>query len=211
MKAVVLDYGGVLTSPVGASITAWLEADGIRPESFTAVLKEWLGRDAAPGTPIHRLELGELSIAEFDALLAARLQTYDGGPVAAQGVLSRLFAGLRPDPAMWRLAEDLRAAGHRVALLSNSWGDTYPRDRLTALFDPIVISAEVGLRKPDPAIYRLVLERLGVDAEECVFVDDAEPNIAGARALGLEAVLHTDAATTRAALAALVPELGGVA
>lgn len=210
VEAVVFDYGGVLTTPVRHSIAAWLEADGIRPESFSAVLKEWLGRDAPPGTPIHRLELGELSVPEFDALLAARLTTYDGGPVAAEGVLSRLFAEMRPDPAMTALAAELRATGLRTAILSNSWGKTYAAQVL-ADFAPVVISGEVGLRKPDPAIFALVLERLGLPADACVFIDDAEPNVVGARAAGLHAVLHTDPAATRAALTDLVPALGGAA
>jgi len=207
VKAVVFDYGGVLTTPMGDSITAWLETDGIRPESFTSALKEWLGRNAEPGTPIHRLETGELSIEQFDALLAARLTTYSGTPVDPAGVLRRLFAGMGTDEDMYLLIAELRAAGLKVALLSNSWGNTYPRGRLAELMDAIVISGEVGLRKPDPAIYRLVLERLDVAPQEAVFVDDAEPNLEGARAVGLVTVLHRDAAGTRAALTKLIPDL----
>lgn len=209
LKALVLDYGGVLTTPIGDSIRAWIAAERIVPESFTAVLKEWLGRDAASGTPIHRLESGELSVKEFDALLAARLTTYDDTPVHPDGVLTRLFAGMRPDEEMWQLAAEARAAGLRTALLSNSWGDFYPHDRLAEVFDTVVISERVGLRKPEAAIFRLVLDELGVDPGEAVFVDDAAPNIDGARAAGLTAVLHTTAAATRAELAALVPALKG--
>jgi putative hydrolase of the HAD superfamily len=124
-------------------------------------------------------------------------------------VLERLFAGMRPEPAMFALAEELRDARIRVALLSNSWGNTYARERVDALFDPVVISGEVGLRKPLAPIFELTLERLGVPAERVVFVDDAEPNVLGARAVGMRALLHTDAATTRAALTELVPALGG--
>jgi len=207
ITAVVFDYGGVLTTPIGDSIAAWLTADGIRPDSFTSTLKEWLGRNAEPGTPIHRLETGELSIEEFDALLAARLTTYDGTPVDPVGVLRRLFAGMGAAEPMYDLIANLRAAGIATALLSNSWGNTYPRGLLAGLMDAMVISGEVGLRKPEPAIYRLALERLGVAAPEAVFVDDAEPNVLGARALGMRGVLHTDAASTRAALAALIPAL----
>lgn len=207
LQGVLLDYGGVLTTPVGESIRAWLATDGIVPDSLTRVLKAWLGRDAAPGSPIHRLETGELGVAEFDALLAAELSTHDGRPVEATGVLRRLFAGLRPDPAMFDLVGDLRAAGLRVGLLSNSWGNTYPRERIDAAFDTVVISGEVGLRKPQAEIYEHALARLGLPAEATAFVDDAEPNLAGARAVGLRTVLHTDAATTRAALAAWVPGL----
>jgi len=207
VDAVVFDYGGVLTLPVRESIDAWLEADGIDPASFSRTLKAWLSRDAQDGTPIHRLETGELSVSEFDALLAAELTTVDGRPVDPVGVLQRLFAGMQPDPAMFALVEDLRAAGIRVGLLSNSWGNTYPRERIDALFDPVVISGEVGLRKPLSAIYQLALERLDLPAKRVLFIDDAEPNILGARCVGLQAFLHTDAVTTRAALAALIQDL----
>jgi epoxide hydrolase-like predicted phosphatase len=207
VDAVVFDYGGVLTLPVRESIDAWLEADGIDPASFSRTLKAWLSRDAQDGTPIHRLETGELSVPEFDALLAAELATVDGRPVDPVGVLKRLFAGMQPDPAMFALVEDLRAAGVRVGLLSNSWGNTYPRERIDALFDPVVISGEVGMRKPLAPIYELALERLGIPAGRVLFIDDAEPNILGARRVGLQAFLHADAVTTRAALAALIPDL----
>jgi epoxide hydrolase-like predicted phosphatase len=207
VDAVVFDFGGVLTNPVRDSIAAWLEADGIESASFSRTLKAWLSRDAAEGTPIHRLETGELSVEEFEVLLAAELTTVDGGPVRPVGVLARLFAGMRPDPEMFALAGDLRDVGVRVALLSNSWGNTYPRERIDALFDPVVISGEVGLRKPLAPIYELTLEQLGLQAERVVFVDDAEPNVLGARAVGMQALLHADAGATRAALAALVPEV----
>lgn len=209
VEAVILDFGGVLTTPIRDSIAAWIEADGIRPESFTSTLKEWLGRNASPGTPIHRLETGELAEEEFDALLAARLTTYAGTPVDPAGVLRRLFGGITADEAMYALVADLKRAGVKVALLSNSWGSIYPRARLEELFDVVVISGEVGLRKPDAAIFELALERLGVPAESAVFVDDVEVNVEGARAAGLTGVVHTDAATTRAALADLVPDLAG--
>ncbi|MEV4942836.1 HAD family hydrolase [Streptomyces zaomyceticus] len=207
VEAVAFDYGGVLTAPVRESIAAWLKADGIEPESFSRTLKAWLSRSAPTGTPIHRLETGELPVAEFDTLLAAQLTTVDGRPVDPVGVLSRLLAGMRPDPAMFALVEELRALGVRVALLSNSWGNTYPRERLDTLLDPVVISGEVGLRKPQAEIYELTRARLGLDADRVLFLDDAEPNVLGARAVGMRAHLHIDALTTRAAIAALVPGL----
>ncbi|TJZ54064.1 HAD family phosphatase [Streptomyces piniterrae] len=210
VEAVVFDYGGVLTTPVRHSIAAWLAADGIEPASFSRTLKAWLSRTSQDGTPIHRLETGELSVAEFDALLAAELTTVHGGPVDPVGVLDRLFAGMGPDPAMFKLVEDLLDRGIRVGLLSNSWGNSYPREQIDGLFDPVVISGEVGLRKPLAPIYQLVLKRLGLSApsaDRVLFVDDAEPNVLGARAVGMQALLHTDAATTRASIAALIPDL----
>jgi HAD superfamily hydrolase (TIGR01509 family) len=207
IDAVLFDYGGVLTLPVRDSIAGWLEADGIDPRSFSRTLKAWLSRDAADGTPIHRLETGELPAHEFDTLLAAELTTIDGRALVPEGMLQRIFAGMRPDQEMFDLVDDLRSAGVRVGLLSNSWGNTYPRERIDALLDPVVISGEVGLRKPHAAIFELAVARLGLPAGRVLFIDDAEPNILGAHAVGLQGLLHTDATTTRAALAALVPDL----
>lgn len=114
---------------------------------------------------------------------------------------------MTPNPDMFALVADLRSAGVKVALLSNSWGNTYPRPRINALFDPVVISGEVGLRKPIAAIYMLTLQRLHVAAGQAVFVDDAEANLNGARAVGLSAWQHLDATSTRAALAELIPSI----
>ncbi|MFJ2667511.1 HAD family hydrolase [Nocardia fluminea] len=207
VDAVLFDYGGVLTGPVRDSIAAWLAADGIEPESFSRTLRDWMSRDAADGTPVHRLETGALPVAAFEALLAAELQTTDGRVVRPDGMLSRLFAGMQADSAMFELVEDLRATGLKVGLLSNSWANTYPRARIDELFDPVVISGEVGLRKPHAAIYELALGSLVVPADRVLFIDDAEPNVLGARAVGLQALLHVDHLSTRAALTELVPNL----
>jgi epoxide hydrolase-like predicted phosphatase len=207
IDAVLFDYGGVLNSPVKHSIAGWLAADGIEPESFSRTLRAWMSRNAADGTPVHRLETGALPAADFEALLAAELRTTDGRVVAPDGILSRLFAGMQADSAMFGLVDELRATGLKVGLLSNSWGNTYPRARIDELFDPVVISGEVGLRKPQAAIYELALDRLGVPADRVLFIDDAEPNVFGARAAGLQSLLHIDHASTRAALAELVPGL----
>ena len=205
VDAAVFDYGGVLTTPVRDSIAAWLDRDGIDPASFSRTLKAWLSRSAPDGTPIHRLETGELSTAEFDVLLAAELVGKDGGTVAPEDLLSGLFAQMRPDLAMFDLVQDLKAAGVRVALLSNSWGNTYPRERIDAVFDLVVISGEVGMRKPNPDIFGHMLGLLDVRPERVVLVDDAESNTDGAARLGMHAILHTDHNNTRKKLARLVP------
>jgi putative hydrolase of the HAD superfamily len=210
VEAVVFDYGGVLTSAVRDTTAQWLAADRIDHDSFYAVMREWMARDVDTVTPVHRLETGELAEAEFEVALAARLTTTSGGPVDAAGLLGRLFAGMRPDEDMLDLMGELRKAGIKVGLLSNSWANTYPAD-LAARCDAVVISGDVGLRKPDPAIYRLVLDQLGLSADRCVFVDDAPVNVDAATALGMRALRHTDAASTRAALRELVPSLGKVA
>jgi epoxide hydrolase-like predicted phosphatase len=207
VDAVVFDYGGVLTTPVRDSIRAWLDRDRIDPASFSAALKAWMSRSAAEGTPVHRLETGELRIADFDALLAAELVAVDGGQVEPVDLLKGLFADMRPDPAMFDLVADVKAAGVQVALLSNSWGNTYPRDHIDAVFSPVVISGEVGMRKPNRDIFVHTLDLLGLPPERVVLVDDAEPNTEGARRAGMDTVLHGDAETTRTELARLVPSL----
>ena len=206
IDVVVFDYGGVLTTPLRVSTPLWLAADRITPDSFTDTMRDWLGRDAAAGSPVHRLEIGELPGAEFERLFAARLVTEDGSPVVAAGLLQRLFAGMAIDEKMVALVADLRAAGLRLGLLSNSWANTYP-DELLALFDAVVISGEVGLRKPDPVIYGLVLDKLAVPAARSVFVDDAPVNVTAAIDLGMHGIRHEDADRTRAALTELIPAL----
>ncbi len=210
VDAVLFDYGGVLTGPVGDSIAAWHTADGIDPASFTETLRRWLSRTVHWHTPIHRLETGELPAEEFEEIFAAALRTLDGRPVDAAGLLRRMFAGMRPDPAMFDLVEALKRCGVRVGLLSNSWGNTYPREQIDALFDAVVISGEVGMRKPQPKIYRHALELIGVSECRTLFVDDAEPNVLGAQAVGLRALQHLNPRCTRTALSALVPDLSVV-
>lgn len=207
IDAAVFDYGGVLTTPMRDSIAAWLEQDGIDPASFSRTLNAWLSRSAPDGTPIHRLETGELSPSEFDALLAAELVGKDGGNVAPADLLKGLFAQMRLDPAMFDLVQDLKDAGVQVALLSNSWGNTYPHERIDAAFDLVVISGEVGMRKPNPDIFAHALDLLDVRPERVVFIDDAEPNTDGAALLGMHTILHTDYEDTRKKLARLVPAL----
>lgn len=207
VRAVVFDYGGVLTTPTRDSINAWLTEERIRPELFSAALKEWLSRDAPAGTPVHLLETGELDADGFNKAMAARLRTVDDHPVTPDDLLGRLFGRMRPEPAMLTMVRDLRERGIRTAMLSNSWGniDTYPWEQLAGLFESTVLSGEVGLRKPDPRIYRMSLDALGLPAEQTAFVDDGAPNVDAARELGMHAVLHTGPAETRTRLAELLP------
>src|SRR6185437_5067893 len=122
VTAVIFDYGGVLTSPIGDSIREWIDADGVSPESFHRTLEAWLSRNAPVDSPVHRLERGEITADGFADLLAAELVRTDGSPVDAAGLLDRIFAGVEPDEAMYILVDDVRALGIKVGLLSNSWG-----------------------------------------------------------------------------------------
>ena len=116
-----------------------------------------------------------------------------------------MFAGLEPDAAMLGAVGAARAAGVRTGLISNSWGlGIYDRLDSTDLFDATVISGEVGMHKPQPEIYLLACERLGVEPAAAVFVDDLRENCAGAEEVGMTAVLHRDSAETIARLEQLL-------
>jgi putative hydrolase of the HAD superfamily len=202
--AVAFDYGGVLTTPLAPAFRAWAQADRIDPESLSGALRDWLAPDGPADNPVHRLETGTLDHAEFGALLAAQLRRLDGSEVAAENLMERLFAGLRLEPLMLDLVGSLRERGIATALLSNSWGNSYPMEVLQPLFDVVVISGEVGLRKPDPAVYSHTLDALGARPRQVAFVDDLEHNVAAARALGMHGVLHVDPLTTTAVLNDLI-------
>lgn len=199
-QAVIFDYGGVMTNSIRSIVGAWMERDGIDPSSFSDAMREWLGSDAAEGNPVHLLETGDMAIEEFDLHLASRLRTVDGRPVAASGLSASLFAGMHPDEAMFDLVAELRDMGVPVGLLSNSWGNGYPRQRLDACFDVVVISGEVGMRKPNLDIYQHCLAGIGIDAGSAIFVDDAEQNIDGARRAGMRAIQHAGEPATRVLL-----------
>jgi len=108
----------------------------------------------------------------------------------ADGLLARLFSHFEHAPDMSGLVRRARAAGLRTGLLSNSWGNDYPRDGWDEMFDVVVISGEVGMRKPEPGIFEHTLDLMGLAPEQTVFVDDLRPNIEAAVALGMVGVHH---------------------
>lgn len=142
------------------------------------------------GSPVHLLERGEMPVGEFDAALAAGLAER-GSPVDADGLTRRMLADFAElDASMVGLVRRARDAGIRTALLSNSWGNEYPAELMDGLFDAVVISGEVRMRKPELRIYRHTAELLGVPPGECVMVDDLPHNVAAAAAAGMVGVLH---------------------
>jgi len=215
LRALVVDWGGVLTEPLGTAMQAWADVDGVDFEHYQQVMREWFGPavtraregddrgdpvDLARDNPIAALERGEIEVPHFEDQLAARLSTSTGHPVSPRGLLARMFAQFEHEPAMSALVLRARRAGLRTGLLSNSWGNDYPREGWDEMFDAIVISGEVGMRKPEPEIFAHVLDLLGVSAAETVFVDDLPHNVRAARDLGLVAVLHTSYDDTAAEL-----------
>jgi putative hydrolase of the HAD superfamily len=204
IRGLVVDYGGVLTVPIRTAFDAWLDADRISRKEFGALFREWT---ATEDNPVHRIETGTITGEEFAAELVARLRDVDGAEIPPAGLIDRIFAGLVLDRDALVMLRAARAAGLRTALLSNSWAMSYPWADLGPLLDARVVSGDVGLRKPDPAIYHLAAEKLGLRLDECAFVDDIETNVDAARALGMYAVHHTDLARTLAALVEAIPAL----
>jgi epoxide hydrolase-like predicted phosphatase len=199
-RGLLVDYGGVLTDSVGRSFRAFERTHGIpRGTVLELLLAAYETHD--DGGLVARIELGRMDTPEFDRALAERLREA-GYDVPGEDLVARLFDGMRPAGRVWDLVAQARAQGVATGLLSNSWGTaSYPRERLAELFDVQVISGEVGLRKPDPAIFRLTLEQLDLPAEACAFVDDLDRNVAVATELGIHGVLHRDAVTTAEELA----------
>ncbi len=195
----LVDYGGVLTNPLPEFMAAWVKADGIDPDRFAELMRRWLG-PASDRNPVHDLETGRIGAAEFERLLAAELidQTpaQPGEADRGVGMLTRMFSGMRVEASMVDVVRAARATGVRTGLLSNSWGLDYERDGWDTLFDAVVISGEVGLRKPDPAIYALAAQQLDLPPEQIVFVDDLRPNVRAAAAAGMVGVQHVDLETT---------------
>jgi putative hydrolase of the HAD superfamily len=195
--ALIVDYAGVMTAPLHDVLRAWMVADRLDPARCGQFMRELEHRSAYENSgPAYGLETGTWTPEEFEQAFVAEMAEAGLGTVAAEGLLERMFGGLARDHAMADAVGKARAAGIRTALLSNSFGLDYPREDWDRLFDTAVISGEVGLRKPDPAIYRLTCSRVGVRPEDAVFVDDLLPNVEAAEALGMAGVHHTDAAGT---------------
>ena len=206
-RGLIIDWGGVMTSPIADTVRAWLDSEGIDHDSYAAVMRPWVHAAYDPaedGNPIHALERGECTSGEFERLLASMLVRRDGGQVLAEGLLTRMFAASLLSEPMYAAVHAVRAAGLRTCLLSNSWGsDAYPRDVFEDLYHAVVISAEVGMRKPEERIFRHAADLLGLVPSECVFIDDMEANVRVAEATGMYGVLHTQPEVTVARLAEL--------
>jgi putative hydrolase of the HAD superfamily len=188
LKALLVDFGGVLTTNVFESFRAFCRDEGLDPDAFLNLFRS----DPEAIADLRRVERGEVDEDEFAERIGGRL-----GVKETTGLVDRLFARIEPDGEMVGAVRRARGAGIRTGLLSNSMGSgRYDRDSFPELFDTVVISGEVGMHKPEPEIFRLAAERLECPAEECVFVDDLRENCEGAEAVGMTAVLHRGAERT---------------
>jgi epoxide hydrolase-like predicted phosphatase len=188
VKGLLVDFGGVLTTNVFDSFKAFCRAEGLPEDSVKNMFRE----RGAGLSLLRRLEKGEITAAGFAQEFAPLLG------VDPDNLVGRLFGGIRPDAAMGEAVRRARGAGIKTGLISNSWGEglAYEPALLEELFDAVVISGDVGMHKPEPAIFLLGAERIGVAPEDCVFVDDLRENCAGAEAVGMKAILHRGAEGT---------------
>lgn len=206
LRGLIVDFYGVLTDGIDPAMRAWSELDDVDYSQFQSVMADWLGDFAgfqARFNPVHALERGEIEIPDFESAMAARLVTREGGPVRAEGLVARMLGRFTHAHDMAGLVRRAKAAGIATALLSNSWGDQYVRDGWQDMFDVVVISGEVGMRKPEARIFEHTLLRLGLPASSCVLVDDHQTNVRAASALGIIGVLHRDYRSTAEELEAL--------
>jgi len=210
MLGLIVDWGGVLTMPIHAAIGRWLKVTGVDQDHYGTVVRRWV--EPLPGeiSPVHRLERGELAVEDFEHLLSAAL-ALEGSTVEARGLVGKMFADLAIyEDSMTSLVTRARAAGIRTGLLSNSWGNEYDRTDWHEMFDAVVISGEVGMRKPEPGIFELAVDRMGLPADECVFIDDMAHNIVAAEQAGLVGIVHRTFDETAAELEALFPGAGWI-
>ena len=208
IRGVICDFGGVLTNPLVESFVAMQESSGISLEALGNAMVHVAEEDGAH--PLYELETGRMSEHDFLGRLGTVLSEQLGRPVQLHGFGEAYFAELQPNDPMIEAMRALRTRGYRMALLTNNvrewqplWRPMLPVDEI---FEVLVDSGFVGMRKPDPEIYELTLERLGLPAQACLFVDDTEPNCHTATGLGMTAVHFRD---TDQALAEIAAALDG--
>jgi putative hydrolase of the HAD superfamily len=186
----LLDWGGVMTTNLFAAFGAFCATEGVAPD----LLREAFRHDEETRDALIAFEEGRMN----DDLFASHLARALGLPHdRAEGLLDRMMAGATVEPDMVDMVRHARAAGIRVAMVSNSWGELrYPQEIVAELFDATVISGHEGFRKPDTRMYALGAERLGLRPQDCVMVDDLPFNLKPAAELGMATVLHHDPEAT---------------
>jgi putative hydrolase of the HAD superfamily len=189
-RAVIFDLGGVVFPSPFDAFDEYDTGAGLEPGSVRALI-----RTSSETGAWAALERGELTMDEFATALEAESKIA-GFVLDARVLMQTVSGGSGARPAMLHAIERIRAHGLRTAALTNNWvatdGRASPNGAAALAFDVVVESAVEGLRKPDPRIYELVLERLDVGASETVFLDDLGINLKPARALGMTTIKVTD-------------------
>jgi putative hydrolase of the HAD superfamily len=194
VRAVVSDFGGVLTTPLIESFMAFQDQTGITTETLGKAMQA--ATEANGQNPLFEMERGEISEDAFLALLTEQLEPLLGHHPEMHRFREIYFEALDVNPPMIELMRELKGEGYRMAMLTNNvreweplWRPMLPVDEI---FEMVVDSGFVGCRKPEAKIYELTLERLGESAGACLFVDDVLVNCEGARKAGLQAVHFQD-------------------
>ena len=192
IRAIISDFGGVLTNRLTEAFVAYQDESGISMEQLGRGMQRIAERDGE--YPLFRLERGEVSETDFLKELSWALGEELGYTPTLQRFSEVYFNALHPNQPMLDLMRELRDRGMRMAILTNNvreweelWRSKLPLDEI---FDVIVDSGWVGMRKPERQIYLLTIERLGdgLEPSNCLFVDDNQLNVEAARDLGMTAV-----------------------
>jgi putative hydrolase of the HAD superfamily len=190
IRAIISDFGGVLTSPLQESFVDLMQDSGVTLEALGKAMTTIAERQGS--NPLFELETGRISEGAFFKAIEDELSASHGSPVALDGFGSRYFQRLEPNDRMIEYMRELRGRGYKMAICTNNirewetqWRAMLPVDEI---FDVVVDSAFVGSRKPERRIYQITLERLEASPGEALFVDDIEVNCEGARELGIAAV-----------------------
>lgn len=202
--ALIVDYGGVLTTSIQDSMQVFASEEGIELQDLARIaLAAYVEGD---DDLVTAFETGRMSEEAFSLEFAQRLALATGKEIDPERFVARMFGGVRLEEGMLETVAATRSAGFKTALLSNSWGlSGYPRERFVELFDVVVISGEVGMRKPQPEIFHFTAEKLDVGPAKCVFVDDHPGHLNAALAEGMTTVLHRSPAETIPQLEELFP------
>jgi putative hydrolase of the HAD superfamily len=194
IEAVISDFGGVLTSPLIESYAAVQESSGVPLEALGKAMAAIMDRDGSH--PLFELETGRLSETQFLDGLSDELTEELGRPVSLHDFGDRFFENLHPNERMLEFMRGLRDQGYKLGICTNNvreweplWRAKLPVDEI---FSVVVDSAFVGSRKPEPRIYEITLESLGVPAQAALLIDDIEVNCSAARDLGMRAVWFRD-------------------
>lgn len=191
IEAVVCDFGGVLTTPLAASFAAFQDRAGIPADALGRALTAIHERDGRH--PLYELEIGGVTEQDFMTALELELAVLLDRPVDMASFSDMYWSGLHPNTPLIDLIGRLRRdGGYRTALLTNNVREWEPRWRamldVDGLFELVVDSSAVGVRKPEREIYLLTLERLRLPAEACLFIDDFAHNCEAASDLGMTVV-----------------------
>jgi putative hydrolase of the HAD superfamily len=193
-EAVVSDFGGVLTTPLLGSFMAFQDTTGISTENLGKAMAA-IGEEDGEN-PLFRLERGEVTEAAFLERLGEGLEPLLGHRPELHRFKEIYFEALDPNEPMIELMRELKAEGYRMAMLTNNVREWEPLWRsmlaVDEIFETVVDSGFVGVRKPEPRIYELTLERIGLPAASCLFVDDLAHNCEAAREAGMRAVHFRD-------------------